>query len=239
MADRFYNPGPLTSGEFVLEGPEAHHLATVRRIAAGARVILFCGDGLDYPAEIVAADRKRAVLNVLPPVAVDRELGFRLEIVAALPKGDRGDFLVEKLTELSATRLIPLQTQRSVVLPKENRLANLRHAVIEASKQCGRNVLMEIERLRSWPEVAASPDLPAVRVILHPGPDGVAVASLDSGAIRSGGIALAIGPEGGFSDEEIDEAERNEWRKVSLGPRILRVETAAIAMAAWVGASSW
>jgi 16S rRNA (uracil1498-N3)-methyltransferase len=64
------------------------------------------------------------------------------------------------------------------------------------------------------------------------------VASFDAGAVGSGGVALAIGPEGGFSDEEIDEAERNKWRKVSLGPRILRVETAAIAMAAWVVASS-
>jgi 16S rRNA (uracil1498-N3)-methyltransferase len=238
MADRFYTPGPLTPGEFILEGPEAHHLATVRRITAGARVVLFCGDGLDYPAELVAADRKRAVLNVLPPVAVNRELGFRLEIAAALPKGDRGDFLVEKLTELGATRLIPLQTQRTVVLPKGNRLANLRRAVIEASKQCGRNVLMEIDRLQTWPEVVASPDLPTVRVILHPGQEHAAVASFDAGAVGSGGVALAIGPEGGFSDEEIDEAERNGWMKVSLGPRILRVETAAIAMAAWVGALS-
>lgn len=236
MADRFYTSGSLTPGEFILEGPEAHHLATVRRIAVGARVVLFCGDGLDYPAEVVAADRKRAVLNVLAPVAVDRELGFRLDIAAALPKGDRGDFLVEKLTELGATRLIPLQTQRTVVLPKENRLANLRHGVIEASKQCGRNVLMQIDSLRPWPEVAASADLPAIRMILDPGPECTRVSALDTGAIRFAGAAFAIGPEGGFSDEEVVEAERNGWRRISLGPRILRIETAAIAMAAWAGA---
>ena len=236
MADRFYTPGPLTPGEFVLDGPEAHHLATVRRTGAGARVVLFTGDGLDYPAEVVAADRKRVVLNVLPPVAVNRELGFRLEIAAALPKGDRADFLVEKLTELGATRLIPLQTQRTVVLPKENRLDNLRHAVIEASKQCGRNVLMQVDPLTRWDTLVNAPVHPAVRAIVHPpvaGRNGIGLRELSEESVRFSGVRFAIGPEGGFTPEEVEWCEATGWAVVSLGPRILRVETAAVTVAAW------
>ena len=105
MADRFYTPDPLGPGEYVLAGPEAHHLAAVRRIAAGDRVTLFNGDGRDYPAVVVAADRKRTTLSVLAPVPAARELPVPLEVAAALPKGDRGDYLVEKLTELGVFEL--------------------------------------------------------------------------------------------------------------------------------------
>ena len=98
MADRFFVPHPPRIGEAVLTGPEAHHLAAVRRFAPGDKVTLFTGDGNEYPAEVLAVGKKQVTLNVLAAVPVGREVGFRLEVAAALPKGDRGDFLVEKLT---------------------------------------------------------------------------------------------------------------------------------------------
>jgi 16S rRNA (uracil1498-N3)-methyltransferase len=233
MSDRFYTPDPLDPGEYVLAGAEAHHLATVRRFGPGARVTLFNGDGHDYPAEVVAADRKRTVLNVSPPVAVDRELPFRLEIAAAMPKGDRGEFLVEKLTELGVIRLIPLSTARTVVQPKGARLEKLQHAVIEASKQCGRNRLMAVTPLTRWPELVRSADLPAVRVLLHPPePGGSARKLADLADVVRGGVVFAVGPEGGFTPDEVAAAEGAGWLRVGLGPRVLRAETAAITVAA-------
>ena len=92
-------PDPLARGEYVLTGSEAHHLATVRRLSPGDRVVLFNGDGCDYTVEIVSVNRKQTTVNVLAAEMVNRELPFRLEIAAAMPKGDRGDFLIEKLTE--------------------------------------------------------------------------------------------------------------------------------------------
>jgi len=236
MSDRFYTPDSLAPGEYVLAGPEAHHLATVRRFAPGDRVVLFNGDGHDYPAEVVTADRKRAVLAVLCAAPADRELGFRLEVAAALPKGDRGDFLVEKLTELGVTRLTPLVTTRTIVRPKEARLDTLHQAVIETSKQCGRNVLMPVAPLTRWAECVAAPDQPAVRVLLHPPAPGAAartLADLPADAIRVGGVVFAVGPEGGLTDDEVAAAEARGWVRASLGPRVLRVETAALAAAAW------
>jgi 16S rRNA (uracil1498-N3)-methyltransferase len=231
MADRFFTVEPLAPGEHVLSGAEAHHLVAVRRFAPGDRIVLFNGDGNEYPAAIVSTDRKQAVLTVLSVEAVSRELPFPLEIGAAMPKGDRGDFLVEKLVELGAARFTPLVTERTVVLPKESRLDKLRQAVIEASKQCGRNRLMRIGAVTNWADFTKA-RTSAPCFVLHPAPDSFA-ATRDP---RSGAIAFAIGPEGGFTPAELEVAEAAGWQRMSLGPRVLRVETAAIAAAACASA---
>jgi 16S rRNA (uracil1498-N3)-methyltransferase len=233
MADRFFSPTPLTLGEVVLTGPEAHHLATVRRFAAGDRVILFTGDGNDYPAEILTVGKRQATLHVSAVESVNRELGFRLEVAAALPKGNRGDFLIEKLTELGVTRLVPLETARVVVKPKEPRIDGLRRAVIEASKQCGRNVLMRVESPVTWESLLREPGLPASRFVLHPGigPRRATVFPPAGCSMPRDDVMVAIGPEGGLTDAEVSAAVSAGWYPVDLGPRTLRVETAAIAAA--------
>ncbi len=235
MSDRFFTPQPLTPGEFVLDGPEAHHLAAVRRFAPGDRVTLFNGDGREYPAEVLSVGKRSAVLNILSADEIDRELGFPLVVAAALPKGDRADFLVEKLTELGATRFVPLLTARSVVVPKDSTVEKLRRVVIEASKQCGRNRLMEVDPPWWWPEFVAREDLPPTRWVLAQG-GGPAVLA---GEGWQAGVTLAVGPEGGFTGGEITAAKWKDWRMVSLGHRVLRVETAAVAAAAWVATTAW
>jgi 16S rRNA (uracil1498-N3)-methyltransferase len=224
MADRFYLNSPLAPGEVVLSGPEAHHLATVLRARPGDAVCLFNGDGAEYPAVVTAVVKKRVVVRVEGRLTPDREVGHRLEVAAPLPKGDRGDFLIEKLTELGATHYVPLRTRRSVVHPREAKLERLERAVIEASKQCGRNVLLRIEPPADWEEYGRRPTLPARRWLAHFG--GGAWAGQ-----ATGDVALAVGPEGGFTDEEVERARAAGWGIVCLGPRVLRVETAALALA--------
>lgn len=228
MADRFFTPDPLAVGEFVLTGPEAHHLATVRRFEAGDRVTLFNGNGFEYAAEIVAVAKKQVVLTILAEEQPERELPFALEIAAAMPKGDRGDFLIEKLVELGVTRFTPLETTRTIVVPKPARIENLQQAVIEASKQCGRNVLMRIEPVTKWPAFLARADLPGSRLILATG------STMPISAVNRD-VVLAVGPEGGWEPQEIEMAEQAGWQRTSLGPRVLRVETAAIAGATAIG----
>lgn len=236
MSNRFYTADPLGTGEYLLSGPEAHHLAAVRRFGPGDCVVLFNGDGNDYPAEVVSADRTRTLLAIHPPVPADRELPFPLLIASALPKGDRADFLIEKLTELGVTRFVPLATTRAVVQPRDAKVEKFARAVIEASKQCGRARLMAVDLPTRWDEFAAKSDaLPAVRVLLHPpAPDRAGRSLADLAAeVRAGGAAFAVGPEGGFTDAEVAAAEAAGWARVGLGPRVLRVETAAVAVAAW------
>jgi 16S rRNA (uracil1498-N3)-methyltransferase len=237
MSERFYFDFPLEGrGEVVLEGAEAHHLITVCRLRPGDGVCLFNGDGREYTARLVSADRRRATLEVIGHAAPPRELSFELEVAVPLPKGDRAQFLVEKLTELGATAFVPLATRRSVVHPRESRLEKLERYVIEASKQCGRNRLMRVLSLVEWERYGAASD-PALRSVLaHPGGPENPREALTLGPGQR--LRLAVGPEGGLAPEEVETAERAGWRLVDLGPRTLRVETAALTLAAWAVAAN-
>jgi 16S rRNA (uracil1498-N3)-methyltransferase len=225
MADRFYTPDPLAVGDLTLTGPDAHHMTTVRRFAPGEAVVLFNGDGCEYPAEVVAVGKKQVTLSVLRRDEVSREAPFPVVIGSALPKGDRADYLIEKLVEVGATRFVPLVTERSVVIPKENTLARLERQVIEASKQCGRNVLLRIDPPKLWAEFVHLADLPSTKFVLH---------TADGGPVERSttGVVFAVGPEGGFTPAEVTAAVGAGWRVVSFGPRVLRVETAAVVAAA-------
>ena len=229
MADRFFTELPLAPGEFVLDGPEAHHMGTVRRFEPGDRVVLFNGDGGEYPAEIVSAGKKHVVLQVLEREEPRREVPFPIVVGSALPKGDRLDFLLEKLVEVGATRFVPLIAERSVVRPKVEKIEKWRRDVIEASKQCGRNTLMQIDKPMSLTEFLTS-ELPERRFVLHTGNRG------ERSDPRREGAAFAVGPEGGFTDGEIASALAAGWRELSFGPRVLRVETAAVVAASWAAA---
>jgi 16S rRNA (uracil1498-N3)-methyltransferase len=234
MSERYYLDARLGFGEVVIDGPEAHHLAAVCRTRPGDVVCLFNGDGYEYRAKVVEVGRRRVTLDIIERDAPLRELPFALEVAAPLPKGDRAQFLVEKLTELGVTSFVPLETRRGVVHAGEGKREKLQRYVIEASKQCGRNVLMQVAPPAKWETYARGVDLPAVRLLAHPG--GAAEERLGAGpgeVQRSGGVVLAVGPEGGFTDEEVELARSAGWRLLDLGPRILRVETAALALAAW------
>jgi 16S rRNA (uracil1498-N3)-methyltransferase len=225
MAERFYINSPLGLGPVRLEGAEAHHLAVVCRLRPGDRVYLFNGDGRQYPATVEAISKKVVGVIVTDIEAPERELGFRLEVAVPLPKADRAAFLIEKLTELGVTSVVPLRTARSIVHPRETRLEKLERTVIEASKQCGRNVLMQIGPLTNWEDYCGCGELPSDKVFAHPGqPSGAWLI----GSPNTRSRAIAVGPEGGFTDAEVKQAQEAGWRAISLGPRILRVETAAL-----------
>jgi 16S rRNA (uracil1498-N3)-methyltransferase len=168
--------------------------------------------------------KRDVALEVTGRTAPQRELDFRLIVAAPLPKSERADFLIEKLTELGVALFVPLATERSVVHPRATKLDRLQRAVIEASKQCSRNVLMHIDSLTSWPDFATRQDLPSQKFIAHP--------NGEPGSAIQGDVAFAVGPEGGFTDAEVALAKNGGWNVICLGPRILRVETAAIALVA-------
>jgi 16S rRNA (uracil1498-N3)-methyltransferase len=226
LADRFYVNSELAPGLVVIHGPEAHHLGAVRRVRPGDAVRLFNGGGSEYPARVVEVTRRDVTVEVLAAESPPRELPFSLHLAVALPRPDRAQFLVEKLTELGVTELTVLTTERSASSPREAKRDKLERYVVEASKQCGRNVLMRIHAPRPWAEFATGPLLPARRLFAHPHAGG------GPGLVGSGDVVAAVGPEGGFTDQEAALAEGAGWRLVDLGPRILRVETAALALAA-------
>src|SRR6476659_7007036 len=150
MTERFYSPHPITAGCMMLDGPEAHHLLHVMRASVGDEVTLFDDSGAEFKATVETLRRADAELRIIERREIDRELPFELVVGVALPKGDRQKWLVEKLTELGVTTLVPLITERCVAQPAAAALDRLRRSIIEAAKQCGRNRLMNIAEPRSW-----------------------------------------------------------------------------------------
>jgi 16S rRNA (uracil1498-N3)-methyltransferase len=233
MSERFYINCPLQRGPVVVEGPEAHHLGVVCRLRPGDPLCLFNGDGKEYPARVLEVQRRQVTVEIVAVDSPQREVGVPVVVAAPLPKGDRAQFLIEKLTEIGVTSFVPLTSQRSVIEPRESRLEKLQRQVIEASKQCGRNVLMSIESLTSWATFCQRGDLPGLKIFGHPGGTARSQVRADQSRHKSVGFTLAVGPEGGLTDEEAELARTAGWFPMDLGTRILRIETAALVLATW------
>ena len=236
MSQRFFVETPIVGDRARLIGPEAHHLAKVMRAQVGDSVQLFDGSGVEFNARIEHRKKDSAELAILERRAIDRELPFVLTIAVALPKGERQKWLLEKLVELGVTRLVPLVTERGVAQPVDQAVERLGRAVVEASKQCGRNRLLAVcppSEAREWFR-SAPPD--ALRWIADPAGAPLVNSTPDassSSASSGNELCFAVGPEGGFTPDEVSAAHASGWQSVSLGRRILRIETAAIALAAW------
>lgn len=230
MSERFFIEHPPTAAEVTFDEAESQHLAKVMRANVGDVVVGFDGRGTEYQIELTSIGKKKVIGAIRRQAEVSREASRQLTLAVALPKGDRQRWLVEKCVELGVARLVPLLTKRGVAQPVEKAIERLRRAVIEASKQCERNRLMKVDQGQSLEEVLAA--RPAASFLMHPSGE-----ALHNDSILPAKEVLAIiGPEGGFTDEEVAEAAEHGCQIVSLGPRILRVETAALAMATLVTA---
>jgi len=228
MSKRFFVK-ELSAGKSVrLDGPEAHHLMNVLRIEKGQSVTLFDGEGIEAAAEVIDIKNGAVDLKILELSNATTELPFELVLAAAVPKGDRFAWLIEKATELGVRRFVPLITSRSVVNPGEGKLDKMRRTIVEASKQCRRTRLMEISDPLAWSDFVSRELSAASAWVAHPSGPPCDLTS----ALAPGPIVIAVGPEGGFTDAELELATQAGARLISLGPRVLRIETAALALAA-------
>lgn len=226
MPRRFYLPQSFDSPAIRLTGSEAHHLGRVLRLQPGDEVTLFDGRGIEVRARIDAVAADTVDLVVVARAATE-STGNALTLATAVPKGERFDWLVEKATELGVARLVPLITDRSVVHPGESKLERLRRTIVEASKQCGRSRLMELTAPIAWHELVESEFSSGEVWVADPSGEPLPHATDD----RLQPAIVAVGPEGGFTVDELELARERGAKLVGLGTTILRVETAAIALA--------
>ncbi len=236
MSQRFHAENLAAGTRVVLGGDEGRHLAAVMRAQTGDTVTLFDGSGAEFTGRIVEIGKRAVTLEVIGRHEIDRELALALTLAVALPRGERQKWLVEKATELGVSRLVPLATERGVAAATNAATERLARQVIEASKQCGRNRLMEIGQPVAAAKFFASASTGAVRLLADP--TGQPLSDLVHLPPTNRQWLIAVGPEGGFTAEELAGAQSTGWQVVSLGPRILRVETAALALAAWVALHS-
>ena len=243
MVARFFVENEFRSGTVSFDGPEFHHMIRVTRHQVGDTVRLFDGTGREADAELTFVTRHAATLDVNTIETVPEETGPRLSLAVPIPKVSRAGWLIEKAVELGVSNIIPLKTSRSVVDPRVSKLETLRQSIIAASKQCGRSRLMGISPVVEWSEFLNNECPGKTVVVVHPGgasftPSLISesLSELVAGTKNksqklSPEMIAVVGPEGGFTVEEITQAVTRGARLVSLGPRLLRVETAAMMMA--------
>ncbi|PQO92505.1 16S rRNA (uracil(1498)-N(3))-methyltransferase [Massilia phosphatilytica] len=236
---RFYCPQPLIPGSFVdLPEAVAHHLHVVRQ-QCGDELVLFNGEGGQARARLAEIGKRRASAEVLALEAVDVELPFRMTLAQGLPEGSKMDWIVEKAVELGAAGIVPLAAQRSVVRLSgdraDKRLAHWQAVVVSASEQCGRNRLADVAPVQDVNRWLAAPTT-GTRILLSPRAD----ASLAQWvrATPAQDVTLLVGPEGGLTDQEEDAARAAGALALSMGPRVLRTETAGLAALA-ILAAGW
>ncbi|WLI89982.1 16S rRNA (uracil(1498)-N(3))-methyltransferase [Massilia sp. R2A-15] len=234
---RFYCPQPFAVGDTIdLPDPVAHH-AWVVRLQPGAELTLFNGDGGEYLAQLAVLEKKRATARVLAFVERDRELPYEITLAQALPEAAKMDWIIEKAVELGVAAIQPLAAQRSVVKLAADRLekrqAHWQGVIVAASEQSGRNRLARLAPLGNFHGWIGQNGLHK-RILLSPR----ATESLAHWARHQPpqAISLLVGPEGGYTEQEEDAAIAQGAIALSIGPRILRTETAGIAAVAALNA---
>lgn len=221
-------------GVVQLDADSAKHATSVLRLQVGSHVVLFDGLGRECTGTIEQIERKSVSIQVIEFTDADRELSLPVRALVALPKGDRQRALVDGLTQLGVDQLIPLSTQRGVAQPTPNAIERLRRVVIEASKQCGRNQLMEVANPISVSDIEQA-SAAGLSMFAHPYGESARV-EVDFTALYD--VQFAVGPEGGFTEDEVREFHGKGWQQLSLGPRILRIEMATLAIASSLSISA-
>jgi 16S rRNA (uracil1498-N3)-methyltransferase len=236
-----------------LSPEESAHLIRVLRLEAGARVLVFDGRGAQFLARITTAAKDRVTLALLDPVPPAAEPRVRLTLAQAVLKGEKMDHVVRDATMMGVSAVIPLITERTVIPRSALEMGRVRerwHRIaVSSAKQCGRAIVPEIgppERLTDLFEAQAQ-DAPDVMRLQLVEPSAVVSATHASDAMGTAdatdaatngrlpaepspsGTLIAIGPEGGWSPEEVDQAREAGWQTWTLGARTLRAESAPLA----------
>ena len=228
---RLYIEGQYSTGSILdIDAEKARYLGRVLRLRVGDSLVIFNGTGTAYGADITAFSRSSAALTVRDAITVASESPLKVHLVQGISRGERMDFVVQKATELGVKRITPLLTERGIVKLDDRRAEKRRQhwqkVAASACEQCGRVRLPLLDapvRLDAW--LGAKPNHIESDVVLRPGAEQ-SLAEIDMPATK---VCILVGPEGGFSDAEYQLTEAAGFTAVSMGPRVLRTETAAAA----------
>lgn len=225
---RIYQPTDFSSNSTVALSSDAFgHVVRVLRLKAGDEITLFNGDGHDYQAKLQDVSKKQATATIISSINRNNESPLNIHLGQGISRGDRMDFTLQKSVELGVNTITPLFTERCGVKLNAERLEKKRQQwqkiVISACEQSGRAVVPQVlapVSLSVWLTQTTS----ALKINLHPRAQH-SIMGLPMTAER---VRLLIGPEGGLTDEEIEQASNANYTEVLLGPRVLRTETAAL-----------
>jgi len=232
----FLDREKILSDRPTLTGPDVKHIRTVLRLKPGDEIFLFDGRGLEYQARIAASTPKAIVLSVLERFSSISESPVEITIGQALLKAGKMDRIVRQVTELGIYALIPLLAKRSVPTPEPERWAEKEQRwetiARESLKQCGRSQIPRVGPPASFEGLVGTSKAYDLRIIFHHGNSGLKSQPYPSDARDVRKVLALIGPEGGFTPDEVKLALKCGFVCVPLGPRILKADTAALAACA-------
>ena len=225
---RIYLPKPLICGNDVaLDASALRHVVQVLRLKPGHPLILFNGEGGEYMAEMTSVEKRRAIAHVSGFRDVSRESTLFTHVGLGISKGERMDFALQKAVELGVSEITPLFTEHCVVHLDESRALKKREhwqaVIINASEQSGRNQLPTLNSPQPFSHWINNIEM-TTKLILDP----AASSSLSTVHLDTPAVTMAVGPEGGFSQAEVKQSINCGFMGVTLGPRVLRTESAAI-----------
>jgi 16S rRNA (uracil1498-N3)-methyltransferase len=234
---RLYLPHGLERGAtLLLDGDAAHHVRQVLRLGPGATLRVFDGSGAEHHARLCEVQRQRVTVEIGVPCDARPESPLAVTLAQGVPRGERMDFILQKAVELGVTAVQPLWMERSQGRVKgdrlERRMRHWRKVMVSACEQCGRGVLPVLADPLALPAWLDTGRMARTRLVLVPG----APRTLRDIAPPAGELLLLVGPEGGIGDGELAQTGQAGFALLSLGPRILRTETAALAALASVQA---
>jgi 16S rRNA (uracil1498-N3)-methyltransferase len=217
--------------------------AQVRRVQPGDALTLFDGSGSDWPAEVLAMGRQQVQVRLGAPQPVARELPCAVTLAVGMPANERMDALVEKAAELGVAAVQPLLCERAVLRLEgeraERRRVHWQAVAVAAAEQCGRARVPLVAPLLRWPAwLAVQQAATGTRLVLSTAPDAQPLARAVANTATLTTLTALSGPEGGLSPAELQAATQAGFTAVSLGPRVLRADTAPLALLAWLGLAS-
>ena len=237
---RLYVDTPLAAGQALDLPPGPARHVQVRRLQPGDRLQLFDSRGGEWTAQVVAMGRSRVAVQVLSHRAVDCELPLAVTLALGMPANERMDTLVEKACELGVAAIQPLVTQRSVLRlageRAQRKQAHWQAIAVAACEQCGRArvpVVAPVRELADWLPQAGAGHAAGLRLVLSLQPDAAALPALRWAGTDQ--VLTLSGPEGGLTPDEEAAARAAGFLPAALGPRVLRADTAPLAVLAWLG----
>ncbi|MTI84759.1 MAG: 16S rRNA (uracil(1498)-N(3))-methyltransferase [Firmicutes bacterium] len=234
----FVSPEQVKSGHITISGPDVRHISKVLRMGTGDIITVLDGDGKAYEARIESVTKGKVNCEVLEQGQAGGEPPIRVTLVQGISKGEKMDLVMQKGTELGATAIIPVICQRSVVKLSSTKATERRdrwqRIAVEAAKQCRRSVVPRVVTPTTWWEALDDVPAEAMGVMPYEGETEQKMRNIFNKKDVPSEIFIFIGPEGGIHPEEFEQAQRKGVIPVTLGPRILRTETAGLAALALV-----
>jgi len=236
----FAPPGAFTRDNIHLESDEARYLREVLRLKAGDHVFVFNGEGKEFKCTIEEARRDSSLLKVVSEIEPARpESPLKLTLAVALLKGEKFDLVVQKVTELGVTHIMPVTTKLADIRLRDQsdakkRVTRWQRIALEAAKQSGRAVVPDVGEPASFAGCVSNASPSSVRLMFSERDGGSLLQAVESQAKPVEAVTALLGSEGGWTDEELNAAREAGWEIITLGGRTLRAETAAIAVAALV-----